>query len=416
MVKSEPIIKVQGLHKQFKRQNESKNVKEIAIHLFQYLRNRRKHHGKKAFVALDDVNFEVKRGEFFGIVGRNGSGKSTLLKILAGVYVPSRGEVSVNGSLTPFIELGVGFNPELSGKDNVYLNAALLGFNRKETRAMYDDIVEFSELSDFMDEKLRNYSSGMQVRLAFSIAIKAKSEILLIDEVLAVGDTAFQHKCINYFKKVKREGRTVVFVTHDMSSVERFCDRVLVIDKSKQLGVFTAKKATKLYQQLNAESELSTKQSGGDDVSAGEQPSASSSRLADGFIRSIKIVDGKKPVVCGEPLRVTITLDGKKASSLIKDGLVALSFYDGSNGFVASLDSDKYRCSAGTKSIEVVVPHSPFVSGTYTMYGSIYQRDKQGEYKVVDAFDDGVRFAAVPPGGGDGSGQLFLHGSLWKEG
>jgi ABC-type polysaccharide/polyol phosphate transport system ATPase subunit len=412
MVKSEAIIKVQGLHKQFKRQNESKNVKEIVIHLSQYLRNRLKHHDKKAFVALDEVNFEVKRGEFFGIVGRNGSGKSTLLKILAGVYVPSRGEVSVKGSLTPFIELGVGFNPELSGKDNVYLNAALLGFNRKETRAMYDDIVEFSELSDFMDEKLRNYSSGMQVRLAFSIAIKAKSEILLIDEVLAVGDTAFQHKCINYFKKVKREGRTVVFVTHDMSSVERFCDRVLVIDKSKQLGVFSAKKATKLYQQLNAESELSTKQSGEDDAS--EVPRTSGSRLADGFIKSIKVIDGKKPVVCGEPLRAVITLDKMKAPDSIKDGLVALSFYDGSNAFVASLDSDKYRCDSETESIEVVVPHSPFVSGTYTMYGSIYQRDDQGEYRVVDAFDDGVRFAAVPPGGGDGSGQLFLHGSLWK--
>lgn len=413
MTKGEVIIKVQGLHKQFKKQNESRNVKEIIVHLSQYLRSRRGKRDKKSFVALDEVNFEVRRGEFFGIVGRNGSGKSTLLKILAGVYVPTRGEVSVKGSLTPFIELGVGFNPELSGKDNVYLNAALLGFNRKETRAMYDDIVEFSELSEFMDEKLRNYSSGMQVRLAFSIAIKAKSEILLIDEVLAVGDTAFQHKCINYFKKVKREGRTVVFVTHDMSSVERFCDRVLVIDKSKQLGVFSAKKATKLYQQLNAESELATQQNDGDE--SNEAPRTSGARLAEGFIKSIKVIDGKKPVVCGEPLRAVITLDKSKASELIEDGLVALSFYDGSNGFVASLDSDKYRCNSKTGSIEIVVPHSPFISGTYTMYGSIYQKDQQGEYKVVDAFDEGVRFAAVPPGGGDGSGQLFLHGSRWTE-
>src|SRR5690606_31573026 len=145
--------------------------------------------------VLKNISFEIKKGEFVGIVGRNGSGKSTLLKLLAGIYSPDKGSIEVNGKLVPFIELGVGFNPELTGRENVFLNGALLGFNRKEMQAMYKDIVEFAELERFMDQKLKNYSSGMQVRLAFSIAIRAQSDILLIDEVLAVGDAAFQQKC-----------------------------------------------------------------------------------------------------------------------------------------------------------------------------------------------------------------------------
>jgi ABC-2 type transport system ATP-binding protein len=180
--------------------------------------------------ALKDISFEIKKGEFFGIVGRNGSGKSTLLKLLAGIYSPSEGVIQVNGKLTPFIELGVGFNPELTGRENVFLNGALLGFTRKEMEAMYDDIVEFAEIERFMDQRLKNYSSGMQVRLAFSIAIRAKSDILLIDEVLAVGDAGFQSKCFEYFRTLKEEKQTVVFVSHDMHSVEEFCDRALLID------------------------------------------------------------------------------------------------------------------------------------------------------------------------------------------
>jgi len=154
--------------------------------------------------ALKNVSFAVKKGEFFGIVGRNGSGKSTLLKMLAGIYQPSKGNIMVDGKLVPFIELGVGFNPELTGRENVYLNGALLGFSHKEVEAMYDEIVTFAELERFMDQKLKNYSSGMQVRLAFSLATRAKADILLVDEVLAVGDADFQRKCFDYFRTLKR--------------------------------------------------------------------------------------------------------------------------------------------------------------------------------------------------------------------
>jgi ABC-2 type transport system ATP-binding protein len=218
-------IKVDHLSKDFKLPHEkTSSIKSAFINFYRRNRNYEMQH------ALKDISFEVKEGEFFAIVGRNGSGKSTMLKLLAGIYVPNNGSVTVNGRLTPFIELGVGFNMELTGRENVYLNGALLGFSRKEMQAMYKDIVEFAELERFMDQKLKNYSSGMQVRLAFSIAIRAESDILLIDEVLAVGDADFQRKSLSYFKQLKKNKKTVVFVSHDMTAVKEFCDRGILIE------------------------------------------------------------------------------------------------------------------------------------------------------------------------------------------
>src|SRR4030043_1149653 len=183
-----------------------------------------KSRGYEEFKALDGVSFEVKKGEFFGIIGRNGSGKSTLLKILAGIYQPGGGRVKINGLISPFLRLGVGFNPELSGRDNIYLNAAVLGLTKKQIDEKFDDIVRFSELRRFIDQKVKNYSSGMQVRLMFSVAIHANREILLMDEVLAVGDTNFQSKCMEEFNKYKNAGKTVVLVKHDIAPVQRYCD------------------------------------------------------------------------------------------------------------------------------------------------------------------------------------------------
>jgi len=225
------IIKVENVRKTFRLPHEKQtSLKSTLINFHK--------RGYEKQKALDNISFEIKQGEFFGIVGKNGSGKSTLLKLLAGIYTPSGGSIQINGKLTPFIELGVGFNPELTGRENVFLNGALLGFSRKEMQRMYQDIVDFSELERFMDQKLKNYSSGMQVRLAFAISVQAKSEILLLDEVLAVGDAAFQQKCYDYFEQLKQDKRTIVFVTHDMGAVQRFCDRALILDKGKikQIG------------------------------------------------------------------------------------------------------------------------------------------------------------------------------------
>lgn len=226
MADKEISVKVQDLTKTFKIPLEASNgIKQKVINS---LKGRK---GYREFSPLKGVSFEIEKGDFFGIVGRNGSGKSTLLKTLAGIYAPNDGLVQVNGKLVPFIELGVGFNPELTGRENVFLNGALLGFSHKQMEEMYDDIVEFAELQDFMEERLKNYSSGMQVRLAFSIAIRADGDVLLLDEVLAVGDEAFQRKCFAYFAELKKNKKTVILVTHSMESVQQFCNKAMMIEK-----------------------------------------------------------------------------------------------------------------------------------------------------------------------------------------
>ncbi len=237
-------IKVTNLHKSFKLPTErSWGLKQA---FFNRLRGIK---GFKEYHVLNGISFTVKPGEFVGIVGRNGSGKSTLLKTIAQIYYPEKGSVEINGNLVPFIELGVGFNPELSGRENVYLNGALLGFSNKEMEAMYNEIVDFAELRPFMDQKLKNFSSGMQVRLAFSIAIRAKGDILLLDEVLAVGDAAFQQKCNDYFASL-HGNQTVILVTHSMENVRKFCDRAILIEDGKIVLDGNPEKVAKAYMDL----------------------------------------------------------------------------------------------------------------------------------------------------------------------
>ncbi|HFU4218662.1 TPA: ABC transporter ATP-binding protein [Streptococcus suis] len=218
-------VKVEHVSKYFKLPTEStQSLRTALVNRFKGIKGYKEQH------VLRDINFEVEEGDFFGIVGRNGSGKSTLLKIISQIYVPEQGKATVNGKLVSFIELGVGFNPELTGKENVYLNGAMLGFTQKEIDEMYDDIVDFAELGEFMNQKLKNYSSGMQVRLAFSVAIKAQGDVLILDEVLAVGDEAFQRKCNDYFMERKKSGKTTILVTHDMSAVKKYCNKAVLIE------------------------------------------------------------------------------------------------------------------------------------------------------------------------------------------
>jgi ABC-type polysaccharide/polyol phosphate transport system ATPase subunit len=238
-------IAINDIHKEFTLpQNKDTSLKQAAVNIV-------KRKNKVTQKVLDGVSFDIKKGEFFGIVGRNGSGKSTLLKLIAGVYYPTSGSIDIHGGLTPFIELGVGFNPELSGRDNVYLNGALLGFNRRQMDGMYEDIVEFAELGPFMDQKLKNYSSGMQVRLAFSIAVKAKNDILIFDEVLAVGDEAFQKKCMDVFHEYRRNKQTVVLVTHSMENVRSLCTRAMMLENGKIAKIGSVEEVADAYQRSN---------------------------------------------------------------------------------------------------------------------------------------------------------------------
>ena len=225
MTDKQIAVKVDHVSKYFKLPTEATNsLRTAMVNRFKGIKGYKEQH------VLKDISFEVEKGDFFGILGRNGSGKSTLLKIISEIYVPEKGTVTIDGKLVSFIELGVGFNPELTGRENVYMNGAMLGFSTAEIDAMYDDIVDFAELHEFMNQKLKNYSSGMQVRLAFSVAIKAQGDILILDEVLAVGDEAFQRKCNDYFQERKKSGKTTILVTHDMGAVKKYCNKAVLIE------------------------------------------------------------------------------------------------------------------------------------------------------------------------------------------
>ena len=225
MTDKQIAVKVDHVSKYFKLPTEATNsLRTAMVNRFKGIKGYKEQH------VLKDISFEVEKGDFFGILGRNGSGKSTLLKIISEIYVPEKGSVTIDGKLVSFIELGVVFNPELTGRENVYMNGAMLGFSTAEIDAMYDDIVDFAELHEFMNQKLKNYSSGMQVRLAFSVAIKAQGDILILDEVLAVGDEAFQRKCNDYFQERKKSGKTTILVTHDMGAVKKYCNKAVLIE------------------------------------------------------------------------------------------------------------------------------------------------------------------------------------------
>jgi len=224
-VTGETVIRASGVGKSFRGTGRATSMKERIL--------RMGHGVVEPFQALRDVDLEIRSGESVGLIGPNGSGKSTLLKILTGILRPTTGTVEVNGRVSSLLELGAGFNGELSGRDNIFLNASLLGLSRKETEGLFDSIVEFSELEEFIDNPVKHYSSGMYVRLGFAVAVHVDPDILLVDEVLAVGDEAFARKCLDKIAEFQREGRTILFVTHSLSLVDEICDRGVVLDHGR---------------------------------------------------------------------------------------------------------------------------------------------------------------------------------------
>jgi ABC-type polysaccharide/polyol phosphate transport system ATPase subunit len=239
-----PAIVARGVSKTFRVPQERRHtLKERVLHP----RTRARH---QVFQALRNISFEVQEGEFFGIAGRNGSGKSTLLKCIAGIY-GVEGDIWRRGRVSTLIELGVGFNADLAARDNVVLNGIMLGLSPREARKRYDSVIDFAELKEFEDLKLKNYSSGMYIRLAFSVAIQVDADLLLIDEILAVGDAAFQQKCFDVFNRMRDEGKTIVFVTHDMGSMNRFCHRALLLERGEQVYLGDPQEVGDRYLELN---------------------------------------------------------------------------------------------------------------------------------------------------------------------
>jgi ABC-type polysaccharide/polyol phosphate transport system ATPase subunit len=240
-------IEVRGVEKTFRiPTHRIDSFKERVVHPFSSTTYR-------TLRALRGIDLDIHKGEFFGIVGRNGSGKSTLLKILASIYRADAGSIRMAGRLAPFIELGVGFNPDLTARENVTLNGVMMGLSQRKARSRLDAVLEFAELEEFVDLKLKNYSSGMLVRLAFSVMIQAQADILLIDEVLAVGDAAFQQKCRDVFADMKDSGRTIVLVTHDMTAVQRYCHRAMLLDEGERRFIGDPEEAGRQYLRMNFE-------------------------------------------------------------------------------------------------------------------------------------------------------------------
>lgn len=292
--------------------------------------------------ALQNISFDIKKGEFFGIVGRNGSGKSTLLKIISGIYQPTKGSIKTQGRLVPFIELGVGFNPELTGRENVYLNGAMLGFSKKHVDSNYDKIVEFAELERFMDQKLKNYSSGMQVRLAFACATMANADILVVDEVLAVGDADFQRKCFDYFKSLKKNNTTVVFVSHDMNAVREFCDRAVLIEKSKLVKEGTSEEIAKEYAKLFM------------DQSSKTDPEGNRLGNGDARISSIKVIQENTSVLVNYEITFNKDIENPIIGYLFKDASENPLF--GTNTQLMEKKLKEYKAGEKVK-ISWKVPH-----------------------------------------------------------
>lgn len=258
-----PVLVARNVSKTFRvPEQRVHTLKERALHPLRRVRHHSHH-------ALEDVSLAVRPGEFFGIAGRNGSGKSTLLKCLAGIYSCDRGQIWRRGRLSTFIELGVGFNPDLAARDNVITNGIMMGLTPREARARYESVIEFAELQGFEDLKLKNYSSGMHVRLAFSVAIQVDADILLVDEILAVGDAAFQQKCFDVFNRMRDSGKTLVLVTHSMGELDRFCDRALLLERGSPVMLGEPREIAERYLALNFEHDdlagtLRRRNSGGD--------------------------------------------------------------------------------------------------------------------------------------------------------
>lgn len=374
MADSEIAIKVSGVGKTFQPQSSSSTIKEAFIGVGRKLRGKRNLvHKEGEYTALKDISFEVNKGDFFGIVGRNGCGKSTLLKMIAGVYTPTKGHIQINGKLTPFIELGVGFNPELSGRDNVFLNGSLLGFTRKQMEEMYDDIVNFAELHEFMDTKLKNYSSGMQVRLAFSVAIRAESDILVIDEVLAVGDEAFQQKCLRVFQDYKESSRTVILVTHDMNSVRNLCNRALLIEDGKVKYAGDVEKVADLYSDINNKSDVNP-------IQEEKKPKQTKKIVT----MQAKSVNNKKIYKPSEELELVLTMQ-KPISS---DDYIGVTILDSAGTYIFGSNT-KGQIITGTK-----IKHTITLDlgpGRYTLISAIFNHDG----KMVSLNEDIFSFKII---------------------
>lgn len=335
---------------------------------------------------MRNISFNVRKGEALGVIGPNGSGKTTLLKILAGIIFPTNGEIKVDGRVSTLFELGTGFHPDLTGRENIFLNGAVLGISRKDLESKFDQIVDFSELGKFIEMPLKHYSSGMQVRLAFSVAINVNPEILLVDEVLAVGDAAFQEKSFSAFEKFKKEGTTIVFVSHDIGKIEEFCDRALYFRNAKLEADGPAHSVILKY----------LYQSGGAPGRIKRRPR--------GFIGEVKCLNlrGEEASTfqTGEDLTLRIKFGAKVRNySPLNLGIAVL---DQNKAYVYGVNTflDKIKVPRGASQAEVVLRKLPLFSGHYSLAVAIHGKR---ESDILEYVDNAAAFRVISYGSGAGT-------------
>jgi ABC-type polysaccharide/polyol phosphate transport system ATPase subunit len=358
--------------------------------------------------VLDGVTFQVARGEFFGIVGPNGCGKSTLLKILSGIYEPDLGSVAVNGSLSPFLELGVGFKPELTARENILLGGTMLGLTRREVLQRADTVLEFAELEDFAEQKLKNYSSGMGVRLAFSVAMLADADILLMDEVLAVGDTRFQEKCFEVFAEYKRKNRTIILVSHDLVTLELFCDRVLLLQSGRAVATGPANEVISQYRRIVAS--MSDRQRSASDAARALAKTRWGSREVE--VTDVRLLDGdgepRSTYLTGETLTVVVEYAANASVEGFQCG-IRIRLSSGqvvTKPFTRISHLHAFEARSGERGrVTYSIPDLALLQGTYCVSAYLYDEHIQHAYDhVEDALefrvaDDAGRMGLVELGG-----------------
>ena len=380
-----PPIEVQGIGKSFRRYRARPGSLKQRITNFRVK--------AEAFWALRDITFDVAPGSTVGLIGPNGSGKTTLLKIIAGILRPTEGRVVTRGRVAALLELGAGFHPELTGRENVYLNASILGLSRRETDAAFDAIVAFSELEDFIDSQVKFYSSGMFVRLGFSVAVHVDPQILLVDEVLAVGDEGFQRKCLERIEQFQRDGRTIVFVTHAADLVRRICDDAVVLSRGRIHARGEPDHIVREFRALMLRQELPY---------AREEGTREIEIVSAALVRE----DGTSAdvVMTGEGVILQVDL---KAHRPVDDPVVAFALHDGNNQFVFGTNTDwrgkRFRPFEGKKRIRFHLRSLPFVDGQYWVTVGVHSRDATRTYHALEQ-----RFTFGMERGEENPGRVFV--------
>ncbi|HWE12931.1 MAG TPA: ABC transporter ATP-binding protein [Solirubrobacteraceae bacterium] len=398
-----PAVVARSVSKTFTVPEEQVHtLKERALHPRRRIR-------RNTFKVLNDISFAVETGEFFGIAGRNGSGKSTLLKCLAGIY-QADGDIWCRGRLSTFIELGVGFNPDMVARDNVVMNGIMLGLSPREARKRYESVIEFAELQEFKDLKLKNYSSGMHVRLAFSVAIQVDADILMIDEVLAVGDAAFQQKCFDVFKDLRDRGRTIIFVSHDMSLLQRFCHRALLLERGTPMYLGEPHKVADRYLELNFGRDAKTEQAGADGHTGG------------GEARVLELwVDGEDAErVSSVPQHQQVTLSARVRFSVdVANPATSVYVYNEEHRavVVATTDVENEHSGHFAAGEEAVFSFSFDNVLSPGRYSPVFQLAHAGSgLDVIDRFEGGFSFVVTGRGAGGGLIDLPVRAAVRRDG